>query len=481
MVLGICSSAIPIVQISGGVGYSRPLVSAISVGASCLFASTCLVLLSWGLWSDRSLTRDKTPRCPTCKYDLTGRTSLVCPECGRSTPAEAALFRKPRRKRCVALALLAFALACGSIVPHLRADGRWIELLPDRVFVRVMFVLSWTEKHASDRAGMRLVALAATPNGRKLLTDFGRPRVLDSNDPATISIGILALTLANQVETVLDRLRELSASPDPTMRATVVWDLLRNDKPFRADLFAKFLDDPSSLVVDRALHVLAVGPIDPELLSQLTPWVVKAARKSARTRDLEFAFVVLEKTPFDSTIERFLSDQANHGPIESLIHAMPLIARHTSLRDDARVAKFRLLSAEDKNAIPALNAVVDLPQPDEDVRDAIIDRMVELAPAYEKALDILPIYIIQNDQLPHEDRVALMLSACERPSLRAEALLMLAGLGEYAYPYLPQLWEKARLLDRDDPHLASRIRDIATNFENQQSRQDPDDAPPPPP
>lgn len=47
-----------------------------------------LYLLFDARWLIRVCIADATTRCPACRYDLTGMTPVVCPECGQKLPAD---------------------------------------------------------------------------------------------------------------------------------------------------------------------------------------------------------------------------------------------------------------------------------------------------------------------------------------------------------------------------------------------------------
>src|SRR5262245_52337337 len=71
--------------------YLLPLgLTLVAIGTFFIFFG-----LLWD-WLRRWRRGDTHPRCPKCWYNMTGRTSLTCPECGRTAKSEKRLLRARR-------------------------------------------------------------------------------------------------------------------------------------------------------------------------------------------------------------------------------------------------------------------------------------------------------------------------------------------------------------------------------------------------
>jgi hypothetical protein len=90
------------------------------------------VLLLWSLFRDRARGRK---RCPRCWYDMSGVTSLICPECGKNAKNERRLSRTRRRWRGAALALVLFIGAYGSWIARRVMNHGWIGAVPTWVLI----------------------------------------------------------------------------------------------------------------------------------------------------------------------------------------------------------------------------------------------------------------------------------------------------------------------------------------------------------
>ncbi|MBX9736939.1 MAG: hypothetical protein K2X32_08430 [Phycisphaerales bacterium] len=71
-----------------------------------LIAGLAGMLLWWALLSDWWHGGSRKRRCPKCAYDMSGVTSLKCPECGRTAKNERRLHRSRRRWRLGVVALV---------------------------------------------------------------------------------------------------------------------------------------------------------------------------------------------------------------------------------------------------------------------------------------------------------------------------------------------------------------------------------------
>lgn len=100
-------------------------------GLGMLFVWFALAHDAWRRWR----TGDKPPRCPKCWYNMTGSTSLVCPECGHAAhlPGRLMMSRRRWRRACYGATLIALA------VPLVRSreffSGNWIPKLPNWVLI----------------------------------------------------------------------------------------------------------------------------------------------------------------------------------------------------------------------------------------------------------------------------------------------------------------------------------------------------------
>ena len=56
-----------------------------------------VLFIVWALmwdWLRRRTRRETHPRCPKCWYNMTGATSLTCPECGRTAKSQKRLQKR---------------------------------------------------------------------------------------------------------------------------------------------------------------------------------------------------------------------------------------------------------------------------------------------------------------------------------------------------------------------------------------------------
>lgn len=93
------------------------------------------LLAAWGVvrWPSR------TPRCPKCRYDLSGaavgESGVTCPECGQVTARRTRLYRHPRRWRLAVAASLAAVPATQMVMFRERPDSGWTRWLPTSVLL----------------------------------------------------------------------------------------------------------------------------------------------------------------------------------------------------------------------------------------------------------------------------------------------------------------------------------------------------------
>jgi hypothetical protein len=128
------------------------------------------LLLLWALFSDRSRSRR---RCPRCWYDMTGvpghaeptRESFTCPECGRSTILRR-LHRTRRKWRTFMLAALVLLCAWGAASWRDYAAGGWVRTIPSTAIAFwAPTEFSTTAQRAPLLGGIPLVGSAFGPPG----------------------------------------------------------------------------------------------------------------------------------------------------------------------------------------------------------------------------------------------------------------------------------------------------------------------------
>ena len=139
-----------------------------------------LGILIWAVLWDRAKGRK---RCPNCWYDMSGaaaveregRSVWVCPECGRETEKEQALYRTRRRRRWAFVAVVLVVAAPLVAVWSWTQRNGWLTLAPTRVLGWML----WLEKsdgNAPDPVWTAIVFRAQGSNSG------GRPCVPMSMD-----------------------------------------------------------------------------------------------------------------------------------------------------------------------------------------------------------------------------------------------------------------------------------------------------------
>jgi hypothetical protein len=179
-----------------------------------------LGLLGWALFWDRARGRR---RCPGCWYDMSASTP-TCPECGRTVPREASLFRTHRRWRwaVLALAVLIAGAALGA-TPWLRG-GRWHAWIPT---TGVVLALPWIDDPWPwDELDRRLEYSAPG-------LSWARPHALWSWQQRLLVRRCAAALDAGLSSPIKPRTlrRLLEASPDPGPAAAAVARRLQDEDP----------------------------------------------------------------------------------------------------------------------------------------------------------------------------------------------------------------------------------------------------------
>ena len=188
-------------------------------------AAPGLLLLRWGLWPRR---RGDEPRCRRCGYNLTGRVSERCPECGSDVTFARARVIGVRKRRPV-LILLGGALLAISVLPMAPAvrQFNWYRLRPAAWVISdldsptlVGFNRAWRELQRRETAG----TLSAGAQ-RKLLTrclaEQGKPAGAALH-PELIEYAAQALADGRMSLAEIDRFVDQVATLGLTVRERVV-------------------------------------------------------------------------------------------------------------------------------------------------------------------------------------------------------------------------------------------------------------------
>src|SRR5262245_7463958 len=69
--------------------FTNPWLFPLLLGYSPLWVPFVVVLVVIAVEAHRRARKPKPGTCQACRYDLTGNTSGVCPECGKPTEADA--------------------------------------------------------------------------------------------------------------------------------------------------------------------------------------------------------------------------------------------------------------------------------------------------------------------------------------------------------------------------------------------------------
>lgn len=98
-------------------------------------AALSVFWISLFVWAWRGERPRGRRRCARCWYDMSGASSLLCPECGREAKTPADLYRPRRRRKLAALAAIAMLTAPAAWVWPRFQQGGPVAIVPSTVLI----------------------------------------------------------------------------------------------------------------------------------------------------------------------------------------------------------------------------------------------------------------------------------------------------------------------------------------------------------
>lgn len=347
----------------------------------------------WGLWG-RRLAQGDRPRCPRCRYDMTGVVGLTCPECGRAARDAWALTHSPRRW---SVAVLGLALLVGGAclpVAGVVVHG-FYSILPYRARVTLwevkpaVFLGRWImhELHrGADPLEKRRVATVAAG----LLEGFaddpavaGAPR----HTPGVESVLEVLGALGDDAVPAADAVAKYLGATPPRLRGEFADGLrkslgpLNRANPAIGRLLASSLSDQD---IAHYARTLTEGEID--LSSRITPLLasgdpaqierglrlIKDDEQGLLSAAYPGIIALVVEGPPDHPLRRLAVDTLSElGPgAETLIGGALMVAPYEATEDLLRALTSRRKPSGD--ALPFLRKYIESPAKPIDLRDRAV-------------------------------------------------------------------------------------------------------------